>query len=180
MPDSPATARFAPSPTGELHLGNARTALFNLLLARHTGGRFLVRSRAEQTTQLMDDLRWLGVQWDAGPDREDDCGPYQQSRRGAIYAQNFEMLERAGLTYPCFCSQLELEVARKTQAAAGKPPRYSGTCRELTPGHHARKRAAGISPTWRFRVPTGQRLEFKDFVHGPQSFLTDDIGDFVV
>src|ERR687897_2216110 len=101
MADSPATARFAPSPTGELHLGNARTALFNLLLALHTGGRFLlriedtdqVRSRGEHAAQLIDDLRWLGVQWDAGPDREDDRGPYLQSRRGALYAQHFEMLE---------------------------------------------------------------------------------------
>ena len=188
MADSPATARFAPSPTGELHLGNARTALFNLLLALHTGGRFLlriedtdqVRSRGEHAAQLIDDLRWLGMQWDAGPDREDDRGPYLQSRRGALYAQHFEMLERAGVVYPCFCSQLELAIARKTQAAAGKPPRYSGTCRELTPGQHASKRAAGVAPTWRFRVPAGRRVEFVDFVHGPQGFFTDDIGDFVV
>jgi nondiscriminating glutamyl-tRNA synthetase len=188
MPDSPATTRFAPSPTGELHLGNARTALFNLLLARHAHGRFvlriedtdLARSREEHTAQLMDDLRWLGVEWDAGPEHEDDRGPYRQSQRGPIYAQHFEFLERAGVTYPCFCSQLELEIARKTQAAAGKPPRYAGTCRELTPGQQASKRAAGNAPTWRFRVPAGRRVEFADFVHGPQSFLSDDIGDFIV
>src|SRR5918994_613801 len=188
MADSPATARFAPSPTGELHLGNARTALFNLLLALHTGGRFLlriedtdqVRSRGEHAAQLIDDLRWLGVQWDAGPDREDDRGPYLQSRRGALYAQHFDMLERARVVYPCFCSQLELAIARKTQAAAGKPPRYSGACRELTPGQQASKWDAGVAPTWRFRVPAGKRVEFVDFVHGPQGFFTDDIGDFVV
>ena len=128
----------------------------------------------------MDDLRWLGLDWDSGPDREDDRGPYRQSARGALYEKHFETLERAGLTYPCFCSALELEVSRKTQIAAGKPPRYAGTCRALAPDQQAAKRAAGVAPTWRFRVPTGRRVEFVDFVHGPQSFLTEDIGDFIV
>src|SRR5690349_9518056 len=105
MSDSPVKTRFAPSPTGEVHLGNARTALFSLLLARHHGGRFilriedtdLARSLEEHTRQLMADLRWLGIDWDAGPDREDDLGPYRQSARTGLYAQYFAALEQAGV-----------------------------------------------------------------------------------
>jgi glutamyl-tRNA synthetase len=182
------TTRFAPSPTGELHLGNARTALFNVLLARHLGGRFILRvedtdserSKDQHIARQMDDLRWLGIDWDAGPDREDDRGPYRQSQRGAVYAKYFDTLAAKGLTYPCFCTPVELEVSRRTQLASGKPPRYAGTCRDLPPDQQERKRAAGIAPTTRFRVPSGRRFEFDDFVHGPQSFLSDDIGDFVI
>jgi nondiscriminating glutamyl-tRNA synthetase len=181
-------ARFAPSPTGELHLGNARTALFNLLLARRSGGRFILRiedtdaerSSEAHTTALVQDLRWLGIDWDAGPDREDDRGPYRQSQRASVYAGYFDRLEREGAVYSCFCSPLELEVSRKAQLAAGRPPRYAGTCRELSPEQRVRKQQLGVAPTTRFRVPAGRRIEFVDFVHGPQSFLSDDIGDFVI
>lgn len=181
-------ARFAPSPTGELHLGNARTALFNLLLARRSGGRFILRiedtdaerSSEAHTAALMQDLRWLGIDWDAGPDREDDRGPYRQSQRASMYASYFDVLERSGAVYPCFCSPLELEVSRKAQLAAGRPPRYAGTCRELSPEQRAKKQQSGVAPTTRFRVPAGRRIEFVDFVHGPQSFFSDDIGDFVI
>ena len=188
MNDPFATTRFAPSPTGELHLGNARTALFNVLLARHLGGRFILRvedtdserSKDQHIARQMDDLRWLGIDWDAGPDREDDRGPYRQSQRASVYARYFDELAAKGLTYPCFCTPVELEVSRRTQLASGKPPRYAGTCRDLPPDQQERKRAAGIAPTTRFRVPSGRRIEFDDFVHGAQSFLSDDIGDFVV
>jgi nondiscriminating glutamyl-tRNA synthetase len=184
----PHTTRFAPSPTGELHLGNARTALFNFLLSRHHGGRFLLRiedtdterSREEHTHALIVDLHWLGMGWDAGPDREDDKGPYRQSQRGALYDRYFTQLEARGAVYPCFCSALELEASRRAQLASGRPPRYAGTCRDLSPEQRDKKRAAGIAPTARFRVPLGRRIEFLDFVHGAQSFLSDDIGDFVV
>ena len=180
--------RFAPSPTGDLHLGNARTALFNELLARHVGGRFLLRiedtdaqrSDEAHTRGLIEDLRWLGLDWDAGPDREDARGPYRQSERGAIYAADFEVLEQRSVVYPCFCSTLELEVSRRTQLAAGKPPRYAGTCRDLSVSERIARRERGLIPTLRFRVPAGKRIEFADFVHGAQSFLSDDIGDFVV
>ena len=183
-----AVTRFAPSPTGELHLGNARTALFNLLLARHAGGRFVLRiedtdserSREAHTLALMADLKWLGIEWDSGPDREDALGPYRQSQRAALYARYFEALERQGQVYPCFCTALELEVARRTQLAAGRPPRYAGTCRELSATERAARAARGLAATLRFRVPRDERVTFTDFVHGPQSFLTDDIGDFVV
>ena len=180
--------RFAPSPTGDLHLGNARTALFNELLARRAGGRFLLRiedtdaqrSQDAHTRGLIADLRWLGLDWDAGPDREDAHGPYRQSERGAIYAADFAALETRAVVYPCYCSALELEVSRRTQLAAGKPPRYAGTCRNLDAAERASRRERGLIPTLRFRVPAGKRIEFGDFVHGPQSFLSDDIGDFVV
>src|SRR5256884_595151 len=122
--------RFAPSPTGELHLGNARTALFNLLLARGGGGRFLLRiedtdserSLEAHAAALMADLRWLGIDWDAGPDREDERGPYRQSQRGALYTQYLALLEGQGAVYPCFCTPLELELSRRAQLTAGRPP----------------------------------------------------------
>jgi glutamyl-tRNA synthetase len=180
--------RFAPSPTGELHLGNARTALFNYLLARQSGGRFLLRiedtdaERSEEahTAALMADLRWLGMEWDAGPDREDACGPYRQSERAALYARYFAALERAGAVYPCFCTPAELELTRRAQLASGRPPRYAGTCRDLTLAERAARVAQGLPATLRFRVPGGERIAFQDFVHGAQSVLSDDIGDFVV
>jgi len=180
--------RFAPSPTGELHLGNARTALFNALLARHAGGRFVLRiedtdaerSAAQLVERLLGDLRWLGLDWDAGPDREDGRGPYRQSVRGEIYAQHFAALERAGRVYPCYCSALELEVSRRAQLASGRPPRYAGTCRALPAEERTRRAAQGIAPTLRFAVPAGRQIAFSDLVHGAQSFLSDDIGDFII
>jgi glutamyl-tRNA synthetase len=185
---SPVVTRFAPSPTGDLHLGNARTALFNLLLARRAAGRFVLRvedtdaerSRDEYREHQLEDLRWLGLEWDAGPDRNDERGPYRQALRAPIYAEYFDQLQRAGEVYPCFCSPLELEVSRRAQLARGRPPRYAGTCRALSAEQQARLRAQGLSPTLRFAVPPGRRIDFVDLVHGPQSFLSDDIGDFVV
>ncbi len=129
-----------------------RTALFSLLLARHPCGRFILRvedtdqerSKDDYMRQQMHDLRWLGIEWDAGPDREDERGPYRQSQRGAIYRDYFDVLATKALTYPCFCSAVEIEVSRRTQLAAGRPPRYAGTCRDLRPEQQERKRAQGI------------------------------------
>jgi glutamyl-tRNA synthetase len=187
------TTRFAPSPTGELHLGNARTALFSWLFARHHGGRHVLRiedtdterSREEFTQALMDDLRWLGLEWDLGPHSSSEKGSgqgeeYRQSRRGAIYARHSATLDARGLTYPCYCTPLELDLSRKAQLAAGRPPRYAGTCRELSAEARVKKSAQGISPTTRFRVPKGLAVTFHDMVHGQQSFATDDIGDFIL
>ena len=180
--------RFAPSPSGNLHIGNARTALFSFLLARRTGGRFVLRiedtdaarSSEEFVRTQQEDLTWLGLDWDAGPGREDGRGPYRQSQRVALYERQFVTLEQQQRLYECFCTPLELDVSRKSQIAAGRPPRYAGTCRELTPAQRAAKRAAGLAPTLRFRVPCGERIEFVDFVRGAQCFLSDDIGDFIV
>ncbi len=167
MSDIDTVTRFAPSPTGDLHLGNARTALFNELLARHAGGRFLLRiedtdvQRSEETHTrgLIADLRWFGLDWDAGPDREDARGPYRQSERAAIYAADFETLEQVGAVYPCYCSTLELEVSRRTQLATGRPPRYAGTCRELSLTERTSRLERGLIPTLRFRVPPGRRID---------------------
>ena len=186
--DGGAVTRFAPSPTGELHLGNARTALFNFLLAHRSGGRFLLRiedtdaQRSEEAhlAVVLEDLRWLGLDWDAGPDKEDDRGPYRQSQRGALYARYFQALEQQNAVYPCFCTPLELEAARRAQLASGRPPRYAGTCRQLSAEQRRNKETQGFPASLRFRVPTGRRIEFVDLVHGPQSFLSDDIGDFVI
>lgn len=182
------TTRYAPSPTGRMHLGNARTALFNFLLARAAGGRFVLRvedtdlergSEAFLESQL-EDLRWLGLEWDAGPGKEDGHGPYRQSARGGLYEDHYRRLVESGSTYPCYCSATELEVSRRTQLAAGQPPRYAGTCRGLGEAERARREAAGRRPTLRFRVPAGRKVAFDDLVRGPQEVSTDDIGDFVV
>ena len=171
-----------------MHLGNARTALFSWLFARHHGGRFVLRiedtdterSKESYTQALMEDLRWMGLEWDAGPGRTAAGEEYLQSRRGAIYARHSATLDARGLTYPCYCTPLELDLSRKAQLAAGRPPRYAGTCRELSAEARVRKSAQGISPTTRFRVPTGKFVEFEDMVHGAQKFATDDIGDFIL
>src|SRR5262245_15705443 len=183
-----AVTRFAPSPTGSLHLGNARAALFNFLLARQLGGQFLLRiedtdlerSAEKYLGELIEDLHWLGLRWDAGPDVAGPHQPYRQSQRNAIYAEYFARLAKAGLVYPCYCSPLELEVSRRAQLAAGRPPRYAGSCRELSAPERDAKLASGIKPSLRFRIPSGKVVEFQDFVRGAQHFATDDIGDFIV
>ncbi len=171
-----------------MHLGNARTALFNYLLARAGGGRYVLRvedtdvERGDESflAAQLDDLRWLGLEWDAGPGREDAQGPYRQSARGELYEVHYRRLVDSGAAYPCYCSPTELEVARRTQLAAGRPPRYEGTCRNLDAAGRARQEAAGRRPTLRFRVPEGRRIAFEDLVRGAQDFATDDIGDFVI
>jgi len=138
--------RFAPSPSGELHLGNVRTALFSLLLARHSGGRFVLRiedTDAGRSTEahveaLQGELRWLGLDWDEGPGREGATGPYRQSQRGGIYAPLLARLADADQAYPCYCSSAELELSRRAQLAAGRPPRYAGTCAGSTTRHAQR------------------------------------------
>ncbi|HEX9625799.1 MAG TPA: glutamate--tRNA ligase [Acidiferrobacterales bacterium] len=188
MSRPPLKTRFAPSPTGLLHLGNVRTALFNALLARGRGGRLLlriedtdaVRGHEKYAEALLRDLRWLGLDWQEGPEAGGDAGPYYQSQRGPIYARYFEALESRGLAYRCFCSEHELAVARRTQLAAGKPPRYNGRCRVLDPVQVRERLAAGAPATLRFRVPDGERVAFADRVRGRQEFATDDIGDFVI
>ena len=184
----PVVTRFAPSPSGELHLGNVRTALFSLLLARRGGGRFVLRiedtdaarSSEAHARALEADLRWLGLQWDEGPGCGGANGPYRQSERAAVYAPLLERLEAQGMAYPCYCSATELELSRRAQLASGRPPRYAGTCAELDSAARAARRAAGGRATLRFRVPPARTLRFDDLVHGPQSFECAHIGDFVI
>ena len=188
MHPAPFKTRFAPSPTGLLHLGNIRTALFNFLLAQRHRGTFLlriedtdaVRGHEKYAQALQEDMSWLGLAWREGPQAGSDYGPYFQSQRGHLYQQYFENLQRQGRAYRCFCSEHELAVARKTQLAAGRPPRYSGRCRGLSSADVAQRMAAGTPSTLRFHVADGAMVEFHDQVRGPQIFRTDDIGDFVI
>jgi glutamyl-tRNA synthetase len=181
-------SRFAPSPSGHLHLGNARTAFLNYLAARHTGGRFILRiedtdesrSNEDYVRSLMDDLRWLGISWDEGPDVGGPQPSYRQRDRRAIYEEWLAKLDALGLTYPCFCTPAELSLARKLQLARGQPPRYAGTCAKLTESQRAEKLASGQLAALRFRVPPGRVVTFVDLVHGEQRFNTDDIGDFII
>jgi glutamyl-tRNA synthetase len=185
---TPLITRFAPSPTGHLHLGNARTALLNFLAARKSGGRFILRVEDTDETRssdefmhgLFDDLHWLGITWDEGPDVGGPHQLYRQQERKAIYEEWLTKLDALGLTYPCFCTPAELSIARKAQLAAGRPPRYPGTCRNLTQAQIAERIARGQSAALRFRVPEGEVVTFTDVVHGEQRFATDDIGDFII
>ena len=185
---APVVTRFAPSPTGSLHLGNVRTALFSYLWARKDGGRFILRiedtdverNDARHRAALIVELRWLGLPWDEGPEVGGPSAPYLQSERGDWYAELFARLESAGRAYPCYCTPDELELARKLELMAGRPPRYTGTCRALTAAERAARLAEGRKPTLRFAVPDATVVEFTDLVHGPQSFSSADIGDFIV
>jgi glutamyl-tRNA synthetase len=185
---APIVTRFAPSPTGALHLGNARTAFFSHLWARQRGGRFILRIEDTDVARnqgrfrdaLMVDLGWLGLDWDEGPDVGGPSSPYSQSERGAFYADLFLRLTRAERVYPCYCTTEELELARKLARMAGRPPRYAGTCRNLTLEQRAEREARGLTPTLRFAVPAEAAIEFTDLVHGPQRFSPGDIGDFII
>lgn len=180
--------RFAPSPTGYIHMGNARTALFSYLAAQAQGGDFVLRiedtdaerSREEYVDALREDLLWLGLPWQEGPDADKGNGPYWQSQRDAIYAQYYQKLQEMGMVYPCFCTPVELELMRKMQAQAGLPPRYDGRHANLTPEQVAERKAEGQTFTLRFRVPKGEEVVFDDMVKGKQRFKTDDIGDFII
>ena len=188
MTAAPLVTRFAPSPTGLLHLGNARTAFLNYLAARKSGGRFIlrvedtdeVRSDEGFMQELFKDLHWLGLDWEEGPDVGGPHKLYRQQHRREIYEEWLAKLDGAGLTYPCFCTPSELSIARKRQLAAGKPPRYPGTCRELTDEQRAERLVRGQAAALRFRVPSGETVVFNDLVHGEQRFNTDDIGDFII
>ncbi len=186
--ENPCVTRFAPSPTGLLHLGNARTAFFSWLYARHRGGRFVLRvedtdaerSTPEHVTALLEDLAWLGLDYDAGPGREDGHGPYFQSARGGHYARAFARLGAEGHAYPCFCTTARLELDRKLQLARGEAPRYSGTCRGLAAAEVTDRLAAGEPAALRFRIPPGVTVRYPDLVRGDQSFESDALGDFIV
>ncbi len=179
--------RFAPSPTGPLHVGNARTALLAWLDVRSRGGRLVMRVedldgprvRPGLEARILDELRWLGLDWDEGPDVGGPLGPYRQSERAAIHAAALERLRGAGLAYPCFCSRAEISQASQAPHASDEGPRYPGTCRDLSPAGQA-GRAERRRPAWRFRVPDGP-VSFLDRVHGECSFdVAATVGDFVV
>lgn len=166
--------RYAPSPTGHLHIGNARTALFNYLFARNQKGQFIIR--IEDTDQKrnivggeesqLKYLKWLGMDWDESVDVGGEYGPYRQSERLDIYKKYYEDLLEKGLAYKCYCTEEELEKEREEQIARGEAPRYSGKCRHLTKEDQARLEAEGRKPSIRFRVPEGKVYRFNDIVKG--------------
>jgi nondiscriminating glutamyl-tRNA synthetase len=185
--------RIAPSPTGPLHIGTARTALFNYLYARRTGGTFVLRledtdvarSTVAFEADILEQLHWLGITWDEGPDAagaEDrgPYGPYRQMQRLERYAQAAARLLADDRAYRCYCTPEELEADRKAQEAAHEPPRYVGRCAKLTPEQRAEREAAGKRGALRFRVPAG-RISFDDLIRGEVEIDTANLGgDFVI
>ncbi len=180
--------RYAPSPTGHLHIGNARTALFNYLYARSVGGKFIIRIEDTDKKRNIEGgeesqlkyLQWLGIDWDESVDKPGEYGPYRQSERNHIYEQYLNELVESGQAYNCYCTEEELEAEREAQSAAGQMPRYSGKCRNLTKEDQDRLAAEGRQPSIRFRVPAGKVFSFNDIVKEDVAFESDGIGDFVI
>lgn len=180
--------RFAPSPTGFIHLGNARTALHSFLYAKSRAGNFLLRiedtdierSSDNLANELQVDLKWLGINWEEGVGIEGDHAPYYQAERLPIYEKYYEELIQKKLAYPCFCTEEQLALSRKLQRARGMAPRYAGTCYRLSKEEIQKKIDQGLKPALRFHAPTGTQIIFDDVVKGRQQFNVDDIGDFIV
>jgi glutamyl-tRNA synthetase len=181
--------RFAPSPTGFMHVGNARTALFNYLFAKHHGGKLILRIEDTDTERhseeavnvIYEALRWMGIEWDEGPDVGGNYGPYRQSERLEIYREYIEKLKEKGLVYECYCTPEELEAMRKAQLERGEPPRYTGKCRHLTEKEKERLRREGRKPVLRFKVPEGRIIVFDDLVKGKIEINSKQLGgDFVI
>jgi nondiscriminating glutamyl-tRNA synthetase len=179
--------RFAPSPTGHLHVGNARTALFNWLFAQQKGGTMILRiedtdverSEARFEEHLIGDLKWLGIDWDEGPDRGGPYAPYRQSDRLEIYREHAERLLAEGKAYLCFCSEEELEKERERRQAEGAQPIYSGKCRNLDPAEAQRRRAAGEACAIRLKIPE-RPIRFHDIVHGEVEFSSEVVSDPII
>ncbi|HEX7056611.1 MAG TPA: glutamate--tRNA ligase [Bacilli bacterium] len=180
--------RYAPSPTGHLHIGGARTALFCYLTAKHEGGQFIVRFEdTDQTRHVetgvqsqLDGLKWLGIEWDESVDIGGPYGPYRQMERLHLYRPFTEKLLAAGHAYYCYCTPEELEKERKEQEAQGLNPMYSGKCRHLTAAERERLEREGRIPSIRFRVPENETIQFADKVRGTVAFDTNGIGDFIL
>jgi glutamyl-tRNA synthetase len=179
--------RFAPSPTGDLHVGNIRTALFDWAYARHTGGTFLFRIEDTDTTRVTDEyiqaaidtLKWLGLNWDEGPEVGGENGPYLQSQRLGIYAEWAQKFLDQRDAYHCYCSADELEAVREAQRAANVAPGYNGHCRDLTSDQIAAYKAEGRLPVVRMRMPDGGTT-FNDLIRGDVSFDHKFVPDFVL
>ena len=185
--------RIAPSPTGPLHLGTARTALFNFLFARHVGGTFIfrledtdqARSTVEFERDILDGMHWLGMTWDEGPGIGDEpergaYGPYRQMLRMARYTEAADRLLAEDKAYHCYCSPPELDAERKRQEAAHLPARYNGCCAHLSPAERVAFEAEGRKPVVRFRIPLGRTIAFDDIVRGHVEIDTDALGGDLV
>ncbi|MGA1861608.1 glutamate--tRNA ligase [Deferribacter thermophilus] len=179
--------RFAPSPTGHIHVGNARTALFNYLFAKNMGGKFILRiedtdlerSTVESENLIYEDLKWLGLDWDEGPIKGGEFGPYRQTERFDIYKKYVDKLLEEGKAYKCFCSKEELEVMKEKALKEGKPPRYNGKCRNLTEEQIQQLENKGLKPSIRFKVEQ-EEVEVNDIIRGNITFKTDAFGDFII
>lgn len=180
--------RFAPSPTGPLHIGGARSALFNYLFAVHQGGELVLRiedtdldrSKREYEEEIIASLRWLGLTWQEGVDLGGPHAPYRQTERLSIYQEYVQELLDRDLAYPCFCTEEELEAERQAAAAKGEMPRYSGKCRSLTEAERQALIDSGRTPAIRFKVPENQVYVVHDLVRGQVVFESDNTGDFII
>ncbi|MFD2672494.1 glutamate--tRNA ligase [Marinicrinis sediminis] len=180
--------RYAPSPTGHLHIGNARTALFNYLFAKSQGGKFIVRIEDTDLKRNVEGgvenqltyMKWLGIEWDESVDVGGEYGPYRQTERLDIYQTYVEKLMEKGLAYKCYCTEEELEAEREEQIARGDNPKYSGKHRHLSAEEQQQFESEGRVPSIRFRVPDNQTYTFQDIVKGEVSFSSEDFGDFVI
>jgi glutamyl-tRNA synthetase len=180
--------RFAPSPTGYLHVGGARTALFNWLFARHSGGKFILRiedtdrerSKPEYEEAIIRDLHWLGLDWDEGPGLGGSVGPYRQTERAPLYREQLKKLLSGGHAYYCFCTHKELEAERTAAVAIGKNYRYSGKCRNLSPAAAEEKRRSDLPFSVRLKVPAEGATVFPDIIRGEVSVEHAEIDDFIL
>ncbi len=179
--------RFAPSPTGFMHMGNARTALFNWLFARKNNGKFILRiedtdlerSTDESTEMIIRDLTWLNLKWDEGFDKGGEYGPYRQTDRAHIYQKHLERLKNKGVIYPCYCTLDELDQMRQEQLAQGKMPRYDNRHRDLSDSQKIFFEDEGRSFVWRFVVPD-EPIVVHDMIRGDITFDPKTIGDMVL
>ncbi|MDI3281067.1 MAG: glutamate--tRNA ligase [Bacillota bacterium] len=188
MPDEVVRTRFAPSPTGLMHIGNARTALVAWLFARRAGGRFLLRiedtdperSSPFYEEAILRDLRWLGLDWDEGVGAGGEYGPYRQSQRLDLYARYARKLLESGWAYYCYCTAAELAEQKESALARGLPPRYDGRCRQLTEEKRRELEREGRRPVLRFRTPPGEEIVVEDLIKGRLVFASADLDDFVL
>lgn len=180
--------RFAPAPTGHLHVGGARTALFNWLFARRTGGDFILRiddtdrerSTAESLEGILDTLRWLGLDWDEGPEAGGDHGPYLQSMRSDLYREAAEGLREKGLAYRCYCTREDLDARRKSAVEAGRSPAYDRRCRDMDPDERQRRHKSDESHVLRFAAPLEGDVQIVDLIRGEVKFEAAALDDFVL
>src|SRR5512142_3232797 len=187
-PGKPARVRVAPSPTGHMHLATARTALYDYLLAKKTGGQFVLRvedTDVKRTVpgseqEIMDGLRWLGLQYDEGPDVGGPFGPYRQTERREIYTEHASQLVNAGHAYPCFCTAERLESMRKEQVAKQLPPHYDGLCRRIDPDEARRRVAAGERHVIRFKMPQDGSTTAHDVLRGDITVENKNVDDYVI
>lgn len=180
--------RFAPSPTGYLHVGGARTALFNWFFARRQGGQFVLRIEDTDTQRLKEDsvsqilasMKWLGIDWDEGPEVEGPCGPYYQSRRLELYQKEAQRLVGEGKAYYCFCPPDELSRTRELQRQTGQAFRYNGKCRDIPPTEALERIEAGEEAVIRLRIPDSGQITVTDLIHGKVNFALDQLDDLII